>query len=93
MSRQSYLAPPKASIRVHQPFNPNQGWSSNENKIKRALLALPFLMTFYLAMIIMNASPVVPLIASVLHRGTMVWKSSSVPLRMSFYNFKVLDDL
>jgi hypothetical protein len=50
-------------------------------------------MTFYLASVVMDATPVVPMLAPMLQKGTVVWNTGSAPLRAVFYNIKRLDDV
>jgi hypothetical protein len=89
----SYLPAPKASLDVLQPFNPAQGWLKAESRTKRALLALPFFLTFFLAINAMDVSPVIPMLSPMLSNSTVAWDSGSVPLRTTFYNIKRLDDM
>jgi len=90
---QSYLPPPKASIGGNQPFNPTQGWSRKEGKMKRACLALPFLLVFFLALKAMDVTALMPIVAPMIRKGTVSWNTGSTSLREHFYNFKGLDDM
>jgi hypothetical protein len=76
-----------------QPLNPKQGWVQKENKIIRALLALPFLAAFFFAKTIMSLTVAEPRLASMLDRGVVTWDTGSAPIRTSFYGVKPLDEL
>ncbi|KAF2664645.1 FAD/NAD(P)-binding domain-containing protein [Microthyrium microscopicum] len=89
----SYLPPPKASVGGHQPFNPSQGWSRHESKLKRAVLALPFLAMFFLANKVMTVANVVPMLTPMIQDQAVTWNMTSMPLRTKFYNVKPLDDI
>ena len=70
-----------------------QGWSRNESRIKRALIALPFLVTFALAKTVMDVTTVIPMLYPIIQNGTVFWNTGSTPLRTNFYDVKRLDDL
>ena len=61
--------------------------------MKRALLALPFLLTFLLALKVMDVSNVIPMMAPMIGNGKVSWDTDFAPLRTSFYNIKKLDDM
>jgi hypothetical protein len=88
-----YLPPPKASLNGTMPFNPNQGEGQKESKIKRALLALPFLGLFYIAKTSMDLTVSIPWVTQMLESGKIVWETGSVPVQYTFYKIKWLDDL
>ncbi|RDI87660.1 hypothetical protein Vi05172_g2254 [Venturia inaequalis] len=88
----SYLPPPKSSVRGLQSFNPTQGWSKDESRIKRALLALPFLVTFLLALKIMDVTAITPMLSPMIANSTVSWDTGSTPLRQTLFNVKFIDD-
>jgi hypothetical protein len=81
------------SLRGLQPFNPKQGESQKESRIRRALLALPFLGIFYFMKSAMDPTSVIPWLAPLLEKGTVSWNTGSAPIQFSFYNIKQVDDM
>jgi hypothetical protein len=75
------------------PFNPEQGESHKESKIKRALLTLPFPVLFYLAKNAMDITGSLPWLGQMLESPHVTWETGSVPIRYTFYNVKWLDDM
>jgi hypothetical protein len=75
------------------PYNQKQGIAKRESRLKRALLAAPFLLISYVAMAAMNPTTAFPWIGDFIKNGTVTWKGGSAPIRFSFYGWKVLDEL
>jgi hypothetical protein len=61
--------------------------------MKRAFVALPFVVTFLLAYKVMEVTAVIPLMAPIIRNGTVSWNTGSASLRTNFYNMKTLDDM
>jgi hypothetical protein len=70
-----------------------QGWSRNESRIKRVFVALPFFITFILAIKTLDVAAAIPMLALMIEEETVTWNASSVPLRTTFYSIKRLDDM
>lgn len=86
-----FLPIPRRSVTVTMPLNPTQGDGLKESKLKRAALALPFLLLFFLAKKLMDPAPLIPWATSILQTGTLPWSDTSLPA--TFYHLKWLDDL
>ena len=94
--RLNYLPTPPRSLNTLMPFNPEQGLSKEESKIKRFALALPFLGIAYLAYVHIQQKSfhdILPTLADAVQNGTIQWDTGSVPIRESFYGVKAVDDL
>jgi hypothetical protein len=75
------------------PFNPEQGECRRESTLKRVLIAIPFLIIFYVALLAMDPSSVMPHVTKMVENGTVAWDYDSAPIRFSFYKITALDDL
>jgi hypothetical protein len=75
------------------PFNPSQGEAKMESKLKRALLAFPFLALFYLFKTVMDVTPAVPALENIMKSGKVTWNTGSAPILYEFYHIKFIDDL
>ncbi|GAB7353291.1 hypothetical protein MBLNU459_g3793t2 [Dothideomycetes sp. NU459] len=89
----SFLPPPRRSLDVNMPYNPQQGEGKQESVLKRALLALPLLGLMYLAVQMMDATIAFPWVGELLKAGTIQWTAGEVPLRPYFYGLPWLDEL
>ncbi len=87
----SFLPIPRRSAIGTMPFNPTQGDCREESKLKRAALALPFLLLFYLAKTHMDPAPLIPWATEILRDKTVPW--SDTPLATRFYHLQWLDEL
>jgi len=78
------------------PFNPELGLTNLESKLKRMLLALPFLGLTVLAVQHIHLDLVKqlrPFTAEILKAGKIEWDSSSIDIRETFYHIKFIDDI
>lgn len=89
----NFIPPPKRSLTSYMPFNPQQGEGYKESRLKRALLALPIWVMFYLASIVMDLTASMSFAVDRLKSGRVAWGNESVPLRESFYHIEWLDEL
>ncbi|KAK4466004.1 hypothetical protein QBC42DRAFT_103460 [Cladorrhinum samala] len=87
----SFLPIPRRSVSATMPFNPTQGDCREESKLRRAALALPFLLLFYLAKTLMDPAPFIPWATEILHHKTVPW--SDAPVMTRFYHLEWLDEL
>ena len=74
-------------------FNPSQGDAKMESKLKRALFALPFLGLAYFFKVIMDVTPMWPVLVGVMETGKVTWDTGSTPILSEFYHVKFLDEL
>jgi hypothetical protein len=91
-----YLPPPERSLDAPMPFNPELGLTNLESKLKRMLLALPFLGLTVLAVQHIHLDLVKqlrPFTAEILKAGKIEWDSSSIDIRETFYHIKFVDDI
>ena len=92
-SKLDFLPLPLVSLRGTEPYNPNHGFGRKESKLKRALLALPFMV---LAVVMLNAldlSEILPRFEEMSKGGVVQVDGASVPIIQTFYHVKAVDDL
>lgn len=88
----NFLPIPRRSVAaVTMPFNPAQGDGKHESIVKRAVIALPFLLVFYLAKKLMDPAPLISWATSILNDKTVAW--SDVPLPTQFYPVEWINNL
>ena len=92
-SKIDYHPLPLVSLRGTQPFNPSQGMGHEESKLKRALLALPFLVMSVIALNALDLTEVLPGMAASVVKGVAEIQGSSYPIMQTFYHIKGIDDL
>lgn len=83
--------PPRSYQGNTMPFNAEQGDGRQESKLKRAALAIPFLVLFYVARRLLLLDALGPSIGQVLTSGKLPW--GDVPVMTEFYGLKWLDDM
>jgi hypothetical protein len=88
-----FLPVPLSSVRGTRPFNPSQGYSRNESRLRRALMASPIVALVGLAYWSMNVEPSLPWAQAVQDSGHVVLASGPVPILKSFYQAKGFDEL
>lgn len=88
-----FLPPPKASLGVNMPWNPNYGVTKEDSVLKRAVMAAPLLVIFYFARLLIRemAGKIGPLIVEGVERGWILDAGVQVPVREVYTGLKGLD--
>ena len=93
LTEQDFLPIPEKSLKGTMPFNPQEGDTRTESNLKRALLALPFLVICFFVSFAMDPTIMIPQLIATVKKGTVNWETGSVPIQFRFYHIKALDDL
>ena len=90
----SFLPPPPRSLNANMPLNPPQGLIRNGKMLRRAIVALPFLLMSIACFYVLIRLIPFEQIDLMLHSGKIVGgKSSSFRIREKFYHVTILDNL
>lgn len=89
-----YLPLPPRTFNTHTPFNPDYPEKIVESRLKRALLATPFLVLSYLAAKTMLAKGLpIEDMTRMAQAGQIVWEGGHQQVRRSVFGVKAVDDL